>query len=167
MSLLLLDVNVVLAAHRGDHPHHDVVRPWFDAAVRGADGFCVPLTVCASFLRLSTSRRIFTVPATVDEAFVFLTATRQQPGHLPLEPGPRHLPLLRRASTSTDQHRPVRTQHTEHHPAHRAPGTAARPSPLCAQLSARTHTHTTSAPAGKENSRGRRHRHHRGRQPHR
>ena len=86
----MLDVNVVLAAHRGDHPHHDVKRPWFDAAVRGADGFCVPLTVCASFLRLSTSRRIFTVPTTVAEAFDFLGATREQPGHLPLEPGPRH-----------------------------------------------------------------------------
>ena len=102
MSLLLLDVNVVLAAHRGDHPHHDVVRPWFDTAVRGADGFCVPLSVCASFLRLSTSRRIFTVPTTVAEAFDFLAATRQQPGHLPLEPGPRHLPLLQQLCEQVD-----------------------------------------------------------------
>jgi predicted nucleic acid-binding protein len=26
----LLDVNIVLAAHRDDHPHYPSVRPWFD-----------------------------------------------------------------------------------------------------------------------------------------
>ncbi|MCE4193720.1 VapC toxin family PIN domain ribonuclease, partial [Mycobacterium tuberculosis] len=27
--MFLIDVNVLLAAHRGDHPNHRTVRPWF------------------------------------------------------------------------------------------------------------------------------------------
>src|ERR671925_32603 len=58
----LLDVNVVLAAHRGDHPHHQPVRAWFDETVAGDEPFAVPDLVWASFLRLATNRRIFEVP---------------------------------------------------------------------------------------------------------
>jgi predicted nucleic acid-binding protein len=40
--VLLLDVNVVLAAHRGDHPDHRSVRGWFDAMLAGEERFTVP-----------------------------------------------------------------------------------------------------------------------------
>lgn len=96
MSLVLLDVNVVLAVHRADHGHHGLVRPWFDRTVADTDGFCVPHLVWASFLRLATNRRIFPVPTPLTTAFTFVEATRAHPHHLALEPGPRHLSLLRR-----------------------------------------------------------------------
>jgi predicted nucleic acid-binding protein len=38
----LLDVNVVLAAHRDDHPQHAAVRPWFDRLMASDDPFTVP-----------------------------------------------------------------------------------------------------------------------------
>lgn len=95
MRPLLLDVNIVLAAQRGDHPQHGLVRPWFDQVVAGSIDFGVPSTVWASFLRLTTSRRIFSVPTPLAEAFTFLERTRAVPAHLTLEPGARHLTLLR------------------------------------------------------------------------
>ncbi len=94
--LLVLDVNVVLAAHRQDHPSHGSVRPWFDAVVAGDDDFAVPDGVWASFLRLATNRRIFVVPTPLADAFLFLDATIAQPRHLRLGPGPRHPALVRR-----------------------------------------------------------------------
>ena len=94
--MLLLDVNIVLAAHRADHPHHADVRPWFDALVGDGEDFSVPDTVWASFLRLATNRRIFPVPTPLPQAFAFLEATCAQPGHVRLNPGRRHLALLRR-----------------------------------------------------------------------
>lgn len=94
--MLLLDVNVVLAAHRGDHPQHTVLRRWFDELIDGTEPFCVPLVVWASFLRLATNRRTFAVPTPLGEAFGFLDAVCAQPHHLLLGPGPRHLVLLRR-----------------------------------------------------------------------
>lgn len=92
----LLDVNVVLAAHRDDHPHHSVVRGWFDDLLAADEPFTVPTPVWASFLRLATNRRIFPVPTPLSEAFAFLDATCSQPNHLHTGPGPRHLTILRK-----------------------------------------------------------------------
>lgn len=100
--MFLLDVNVVLAAHRGDHPDHDSVRAWFDEMLVGRERFTVPMLVWASFLRLSTSRRIFEVPTPRDEAFAFIEATRAQPLHLAVAPGPGHVGLLRRLCDEAD-----------------------------------------------------------------
>ncbi|KAU49956.1 toxin VapC31, partial [Mycobacterium tuberculosis TKK_05MA_0020] len=49
--MFLLDANVLLAAHRGDHPNHRTVRPWFDRLLAADDPFTVPNLVWASFLR--------------------------------------------------------------------------------------------------------------------
>lgn len=94
--MLLLDVNIVLAAHRDDHLHHSEVRAWFDELLAGQESFTVPMLVWASFLRLATNRRIFEVPTPRHDAFAFVEATRAQPHHLLTAPGPRHLALLRR-----------------------------------------------------------------------
>ncbi len=100
--MLLLDVNVVLAAHRGDHPQHADVRAWFDRLLASGERFAVPGLVWASFLRLATNRRIFAVPTPLDDAFAFVDATCAQPSYLPLGPGPRHLALLRRLCDEAD-----------------------------------------------------------------
>jgi hypothetical protein len=94
--LLLLDVNLLVAAHRDDHPHYAAVAGWFRDVVAGTQPFCVPIVVWASFLRLVTNRRIFALPTPLAEAFAFLEATCAQPHHLLLEPGPQHFELLRR-----------------------------------------------------------------------
>jgi uncharacterized protein len=98
----LLDVNIVLAAHRDDHPQHRPVRAWFDAMLAGDEPFTVPAIVWASFLRLATNRRIFTVPTPRAEAFAFVDATRAQPLHVALAPGPSHLALIRRLCDEAD-----------------------------------------------------------------
>lgn len=95
MTGLVLDVNVVLGAHRGDHVHHDVLRRWLDGLASGTRTFSVPFVVWGSFLRLATSRRAFKIPTPIGEAFAFIDAVRAHPRHVLLEPGPRHLELLR------------------------------------------------------------------------
>lgn len=100
--MFLLDVNVVLAAHREDHPHHALVRAWFDTLLAGDEPFTVPVLVWASFLRLATNRRIFAIPTPRPEAFAFVEAVRAQPLHLALAPGPRHLLVLRRLCDEAD-----------------------------------------------------------------
>jgi toxin-antitoxin system PIN domain toxin len=94
--VLLLDVNVVLASHRHDHPEHATLRPWFDELVASGDDFAVPDSVWGSFLRLATNRRIFSVPTPLSDAFAFVEATCIQPGHVRISSGRRHLALLRR-----------------------------------------------------------------------
>ena len=95
MTAYLLDVNVVVAAHRDDHPHHPVVRRWLDDVVAEDEPFTVPVVVWSSFLRLVTNRRVFKLPTPLAEAFSFIELTRAQPAYLFTSPGPRHLSLLR------------------------------------------------------------------------
>lgn len=102
MRPLLLDVNVVLAVFRADHPDHDRVRRWFDGVLATGESFAVPVAVWASFLRLATNRRVFRVPAPVEECFEFVEAVRAQPAHLAVGPGPQHLAILRRLCLEAD-----------------------------------------------------------------
>jgi toxin-antitoxin system PIN domain toxin len=100
--VLLLDVNVVLAAHRDDHPHYEPVRTWFDAMRSDGERFTVPSLVWGSFLRLATNRRVFDVPTPRGEAFAFIDAMCAQPGFLAVGPGARHLALLQRLCDEAD-----------------------------------------------------------------
>lgn len=96
----LLDANVVLPAHRADHPDHAVARAWLDRLLASGEQFGVPWTVWWNFLRLSTHHRIFPVTTPADEAFEFIASIRAQPGHVPAEPGPHHERLLLRECES-------------------------------------------------------------------
>jgi toxin-antitoxin system PIN domain toxin len=94
--MLILDVNIVLAAHRTDHPDNATVRPWLDTLLSSGVSFGVPRSVWASMLRIATHPRVFTVPTRIADVFAFIDALVDQPGHVPSEPGGRHLILLRR-----------------------------------------------------------------------
>lgn len=85
------DVNVLVAASRVDHPHHEVAREWLEqalaAAAAGTALTLMPM-VMACFLRLVTSPRIFQQPTPVEDAVAYVDALLAGPGvHLaPLGP---------------------------------------------------------------------------------
>ncbi len=97
--MILLDVNVVVAAQRDDHPQHPIVRPWFEGLIDDGRWFGVPATVWASAVRLTTNRRVFVGPATPEDAFAFVRAVQGQPGYRPIEPGPRHVDVFEAVCT--------------------------------------------------------------------
>lgn len=72
------DVNVLIAASRSDHPHHRVARGWLEraatAATAGNDTLILMPMVLASFLRLTTSPKIFQEPTPVADAVAFVDA---------------------------------------------------------------------------------------------
>ena len=71
------DVNVLVAASRSDHPHHDSARHWLEqalaAAAQGSPFTLMPM-VLANMLRLVTSPKIFVQPTPVAHAVAFLDA---------------------------------------------------------------------------------------------
>ena len=71
------DVNVLVAASRSDHPHHDSARTWLEdalaAAAQGSPFTLMPMVI-ASMLRLVTSPKIFVQPTPVTDAIAFLDA---------------------------------------------------------------------------------------------
>lgn len=92
----VLDVNVVLPAHRADHPDHVAARSWLDALLASGEQFGVPWMVWWSFVRLSSHPRVFPVPTPMEAVFDFIQALRAQPGHIAVEAGENHLDCLRR-----------------------------------------------------------------------
>lgn len=68
------DVNVLVAASRTDHPHHEVARAWLEASLATGAALTLMPMVMASFLRLVTSPRIFQSPTPIEHAIAFLDA---------------------------------------------------------------------------------------------
>jgi len=91
------DVNVLVAASRGDHPHHAVARQWLEDAI-SASRAGSPLTlmpmVLASFLRLVTSPKIFQQATPSKDAVAFIDAVLASPG-VQLSPVGPEWPKLR------------------------------------------------------------------------
>jgi uncharacterized protein len=77
------DVNVLVAASRVDHPHHEVARAWLEGSLgASATGpvFTLMPMVMASFLRLVTSPNIFRAPTPIEHAVAFIDALVAIPG---------------------------------------------------------------------------------------
>jgi toxin-antitoxin system PIN domain toxin len=77
------DVNVLVAASRSDHPHHDVAIDWLRGAVADAAavrGLLLMPMVTASFLRLVTHPKVFTLPTPIAHALAFIDALLAAPG---------------------------------------------------------------------------------------
>lgn len=77
------DVNLLVAASRSDHPHHATAKAWLAqalvAAGSGASLTLMPMVV-ASFPRLVTSPKIFTLPASIEDALGFVDGLLAYPG---------------------------------------------------------------------------------------
>lgn len=88
--MILLDVNVLVYAHRADAPNHEAYRQWLEVVINGEQAYGMSDLVLSGFLRIVTHPRIFTPPSTMNEALQFVTAVRQQPNCVNMAPGSRH-----------------------------------------------------------------------------
>jgi len=89
--VILLDLNLVIAAFREDHPHHDLALSWLERMLRDRRRFSVPVIVWIGFVRIVTNRRIFTPSTPIVDAFAFVRAMAEQPGHIQLDYASDHL----------------------------------------------------------------------------
>ncbi len=61
--MVILDSNILLYAHIENFSQHKKVKGWLAQAIsEGPEAIGIPWQVATSFLRISTSRRIFTQP---------------------------------------------------------------------------------------------------------
>lgn len=91
------DVNVLVAASRGDHPHHALANTWLEAALANVESgiaFTLMPMVVASVLRLLTSSKIFVQPTPTADAVAFFDAILATPG-VQLAPLAAEWPTLR------------------------------------------------------------------------
>ncbi len=94
--MVLIDVNVLVYAHRQDAPNHAAFRRWLEAVMQSDEAYGISDLVLAGFLRVVTHPRIFKTPTPVNQALAFARDVRDQPNCLVVEPGPRHWDIFAR-----------------------------------------------------------------------
>jgi toxin-antitoxin system PIN domain toxin len=88
--VLLLDVNILVYAHREDAPRHAEYRSWLEGILGGDESYGVCDLACSGFLRVVTHARVFTPPTPLESALAFLRDVRDRPNASVIAPGERH-----------------------------------------------------------------------------
>ncbi len=88
--MILIDVNVLVYAHRTDSPHHKEMREWLENTINGAQAYGVSDLVLSGFLRVVTHPAVFSPPSSMKAALQFCLEIRDQPHCVHISPGARH-----------------------------------------------------------------------------
>ena len=88
--MVLLDVNVLVYAHRRDAPQHADYLRWLERTLASDQAYGISATVLAGFLRVVTHPRVFDPPSALEPALRFTEDLRNRPNCVLVAPGPRH-----------------------------------------------------------------------------
>lgn len=100
--MILLDVNVLIYAHRAESEHHEAVAQWLVEAAAADRPLLLADVVVAGFLRIATHPRILSPPTPPDRALAFIDGLQRGPTTLSLAAGPRHWEIFRRLVVEAD-----------------------------------------------------------------
>ncbi|MBV8543785.1 MAG: type II toxin-antitoxin system VapC family toxin [Acidobacteria bacterium] len=90
----LLDINVLIYAHREDSPEHDRYAPWLTALANSSSPFALSSFTLAGFLRIVTNPRIFQPATPMDQALAFCQQLIARPTASIIQPGQRHWQII-------------------------------------------------------------------------
>lgn len=88
--MILIDVNVLVYAHREDAPSHERYLSWMKDTITSPSAFGLTDLVLSGFLRVVTHPRVFSMPTPIDQALGFAETLRAQANCVLLQPGERH-----------------------------------------------------------------------------
>jgi len=88
--VILLDVNILVSAHREDADRHREIRSWLEAVLRGPAGVAVSELALSGCLRVITHPKIFKKPTPLPQAIGFLEDFRSRDEVHLLAPGAGH-----------------------------------------------------------------------------
>ncbi len=100
--MVLLDVNVLVYAHRQDSPNHKDYWRWLEDLANSDSSFGMADLVLCGFLRVVTHPRIFRDPSPLETALAFATGIRTRPNCLRINPGDRHWEIFARLCQVTE-----------------------------------------------------------------
>lgn len=88
--MIIPDLNLLLYAYDTAAENHESAVSWWESCLNGAEVVGLPTVVVFGFLRLSTSRRVFSAPMTIDEAVDCIRAWKKRPQVVDVDGGPEH-----------------------------------------------------------------------------
>lgn len=100
--MVLLDVNVLVYAHRQDSPDHASYRGWLEQLINSDHPYGLADLALSGFLRVVTHPQVFHPPSTMTKAMAFVMELRNQPNCTIINPGPRHWDIFSRLCATAD-----------------------------------------------------------------
>jgi hypothetical protein len=96
----LLDANLLLYAVNKDAPLHAKAKAWLETTLSGRETVAFSWNVILAFVRLTTRPGLFRNALSPERAFDLVADWLDQPSATVVNPGPRHLAILRGLLTS-------------------------------------------------------------------
>jgi hypothetical protein len=94
--MVLIDVNVLVYAHRRDCLNHIAYRHWLENCISSDQAYGMSDLVLSAFLRIVTHPRIFKVPTRLEDALRFASEVRAPANCVVVSPGTRHWEIFTR-----------------------------------------------------------------------
>lgn len=104
--MILPDVNVLIYAFRTEVPEHTICRTWLDAIILGDERFGLSPLTLAAVARVTTNRRAYVNPSSLNDAFGFCEDLLGQPHCQIVEPRERHWEIFKRLCVETNTRGP-------------------------------------------------------------
>lgn len=88
--MILMDVNVLVYAHREDIRDHLLYRNWLESVINSNIAYGFSELVLSGFIRVVTHPKIFEQPSALEDAVAFVQQVRMAPQVIGLSPGNNH-----------------------------------------------------------------------------
>ena len=88
--MILMNVNVLVYAHREDVRDHVVYREWLESVINSNTAYGFSELVLSGFIRVVTHPKVFEQPSSLDLAVAFAQQVRTAPQAIGLAPGAKH-----------------------------------------------------------------------------
>jgi toxin-antitoxin system PIN domain toxin len=99
--MMLMDVNVLVYAHREDVPDHTEYRQWLESILASGRAYGFSELVLSGFIRVVTHPKVFMQPSPLASAVAFAEQIRSPEHASRLAPGSRHCSLFLRCIEKT------------------------------------------------------------------
>lgn len=96
----MVDVNILIYAHRRDDRDHEFYRDWLERLANGPEPFALSALVAVAFARVVTHPGFPPTPTPLPQAIAVIEALRARANCRFLEPGARHWGLFRQCAES-------------------------------------------------------------------
>jgi toxin-antitoxin system PIN domain toxin len=93
--VIVPDINLIVYAYNEAAPHHSRARDWWTEQMSGSTPVAIPWAVVFGFPRLVTHPSVLAMPLAPEEALERVSEWFEQEHVIGLDPGPRHLRIVR------------------------------------------------------------------------
>jgi toxin-antitoxin system PIN domain toxin len=100
--MILMDVNILVYAHREDTADHPAYRDWVEETINGGGAYGVSELVLSGFIRVVTHPKVFERPTPLAVALDVVNQIRGQPQAVPIRPGLRHWAIFEKLVHSSE-----------------------------------------------------------------